>query len=146
MNSRTTPIRMPASGLLATCASSTTKLAYGSSGISRFGIAVNMSSRLEALHGVEHPRGVLHRAAVDAGPIADALAVHAAVLIRPRVVRKFTTLLRDAGPLHEAEPCSQIEHATRFADTDTPEPELVPRGTRSVSYGLHAWPPQAAYA
>ena len=57
--------------------------------------------------------------------------------IRPRVVKKFTTLLRDAGPLHEADPCSQIEHATMFADTDTPEPELVPRGTRSVSYGLH---------
>jgi hypothetical protein len=45
----------------------------------------------------------------------------------------FTTPFLDAGPLHDAEVCSQTEHVTRFAATDTPEPELVPRGTRSVS-------------
>jgi hypothetical protein len=27
---------------------------------------------------------------------------------------------------------------------ETPDPLLVPRGTRVVSYGLHAWPPHAA--
>ena len=51
----------------------------------------------------------------------------------PLVVSKLTTLLRDAGPLHEALPCSQMEQATRFADTDTPEPALVPRVTLWVS-------------
>ena len=35
---------------------------------------------------------------------------------------------RDAGPLQEPTLCSQIEQVTRFAETDTPEPELVPRG------------------
>ncbi len=38
-------------------------------------------------------------------------------------------LFRDAGPLQEAEPCSQMEQVARFADTETPEPLLVPRGT-----------------
>ena len=42
-------------------------------------------------------------------------------------------LLRDAGPLHEAEPCSQIEQVARLALTETPEPLLVPRGSRAVS-------------
>ncbi len=58
-------------------------------------------------------------------------------IMMPLVVRKLTTLLREAGPLHEALPCSQIEHDTMLAETDTPEPELVPRVTLSVSYGLH---------
>src|SRR4051812_43832493 len=65
-------------------------------------------------------------------------------IITPLVARKFTTPLREAGPLHDAEVCSQMPQVTRFADTETPEPLLVPRGTRDVSYGLQAWPAQAA--
>ena len=44
---------------------------------------------------------------------------------------------RDAGPWHEAPVCSQMPMVTRLAPTATPEPLLEPRGTRSVSYGLH---------
>ena len=55
-------------------------------------------------------------------------------------------LFLDAGPLQEAPVCSQIEQAARLAATETPDPLLVPLGTRSVSYGLHAWPPQRPYA
>jgi hypothetical protein len=51
----------------------------------------------------------------------------------PLVVNKLTTLFREAGPLHDAKLCSQIEQVDRFADTETPEPLLVPRGTRVVS-------------
>src|SRR5437667_6392809 len=63
----------------------------------------------------------------------------------PFVVRRLTTLFLDAGPLHDAEVCSQIEQVARLADTETPEPLLVPRGTRVVSYGLHVWPLHGAY-
>jgi hypothetical protein len=42
-------------------------------------------------------------------------------------------LFLDAGPLHDADPCSQMEHVARFAATETPEPLLVPRGSRAVS-------------
>src|ERR1700704_6234875 len=63
----------------------------------------------------------------------------------PLVVSRFTMLWRDAGPLQEADPCSQIEQVARFAATETPEPLLVPRGSLAVSYGLHVWPPHWAY-
>src|SRR6478609_2188748 len=66
--------------------------------------------------------------------------------VTPLVVSRLTMPLRDAGPLHEATVCSQIEHIARLADTDTPEPLLVPRGTRVVSNGLHTCPVQAASA
>src|SRR3954470_21053607 len=62
----------------------------------------------------------------------------------PLVVRRLTTPFLDAGPLQDAEVCSQTPQLTRFADTATPEPLLVPRGTREVSYGLQAWPAHAA--
>src|SRR5580693_6953790 len=64
----------------------------------------------------------------------------------PLVVRRLTTLLRDAGPLHDATVCSQTPQVARFAETETPDPLLVPGGTRAVSYGLHACPLQEAYA
>src|SRR5690349_16301210 len=51
----------------------------------------------------------------------------------PFVVRTLTMLFLDAGPLQDAEVCSQIEQVARLADTDTPEPLLVPLGTRAVS-------------
>jgi hypothetical protein len=51
----------------------------------------------------------------------------------PFVVRRLTMLFLDAGPLQEADVCSQIEQVDRLAETDTPEPLLVPRGTRAVS-------------
>ena len=54
-------------------------------------------------------------------------------------------LLRDAGPLHDAHVCSQIPHVAKLAATDTPEPLLVPRGMRAVSYGLQACPLHGAY-
>src|SRR5262245_9595288 len=63
----------------------------------------------------------------------------------PFVVRRLTMLFLEAGPLHEAEDCSQIEHVARFADTETPDPLLVPRGMRAVSYGLQVWPLHGAY-
>src|SRR6185369_1323954 len=63
----------------------------------------------------------------------------------PFVVRRFTMLFLEAGPLHDADDCSQIEQVERLAETETPEPLLVPRGTRAVSYGLQAWPLQGAY-
>ena len=54
-------------------------------------------------------------------------------MMMPLVVSRLTTPLRDAGPLQEAEPCSQIEQVARLAATDTPDPPLVPRGSRVVS-------------
>ena len=59
---------------------------------------------------------------------------------RPFVVSSVAMPLRDAGPWHEAPDCSQMPIVTRFAATATPEPPLDPRGTRSVSYGLHDCP------
>src|SRR5690348_13302061 len=64
----------------------------------------------------------------------------------PFVVSRFTMPLREAGPLHEPPVCSQMPQLARLAETATPDPELEPRGTRSVSYGLHGCPPHAAYA
>src|SRR5678816_2727561 len=63
----------------------------------------------------------------------------------PLVVSRLTMLFLEAGPLQDAEPCSHTEHVTRFAETETPEPPLVPRGSRDVSYGLQAWPPHCPY-
>src|SRR4051794_38782347 len=63
----------------------------------------------------------------------------------PFVVRRLTTLFLEAGPLHDADVCSQMPHVDRFAETETPEPLLVPRGTRVVSYGLQVWPLHGAY-
>src|SRR5215217_3907734 len=63
----------------------------------------------------------------------------------PLVVNRFTMLFLDAGPLQDADPCSQIEQVARLAATETPDPLLVPRGTLAVSYGLHAWPPPCPY-
>jgi hypothetical protein len=37
-----------------------------------------------------------------------------------------------------------MEQAAKLIDTATPDPELEPRATRSVSYGLHGCPPHAA--
>src|SRR5262245_17665634 len=58
----------------------------------------------------------------------------------PFVVRSSATPFREAGPMHDAVVCSQMPMVTRFDPTETPDPLLVPRGTRSVSYGLQAWP------
>ena len=52
---------------------------------------------------------------------------------KSRCLYELTMLFRDAGPLHDAEPCSHIEHVTKFAETETPDPPLVPRGSRAVS-------------
>src|SRR5690349_20157724 len=54
----------------------------------------------------------------------------------PFVVSRLTIVFLEAGPLHDADVCSQMPHVARFAATETPEPLLVPRGTRVVSYGL----------
>src|ERR1051325_11516764 len=58
----------------------------------------------------------------------------------PLVVSRVAMPFRDAGPWHEPPDCSQMPIVTRLAATATPEPPLDPRGTRSVSYGLHGWP------
>ncbi len=52
----------------------------------------------------------------------------------------------DAGPWQDATVCSQMATVTRLAATATPDRELDPRGTRSVSYGLQAWPDQLLMA
>ena len=54
----------------------------------------------------------------------------------PLVVRMSVMPFREVGPWHEADVCSQIETIERLAPTATPDPELDPRGTRSVLYGL----------
>ena len=52
---------------------------------------------------------------------------------RPLVVSNVVMPLRDAGPWQDAPVCSQMATVTRLAPTATPEPPLLPRGTRSVS-------------
>src|SRR3977135_3577589 len=63
----------------------------------------------------------------------------------PLVVRRLTILFLDAGPLHDATVCSQMPQVDMLADTETPDPLLVPRGTRAVSYGLQVCPLQGEY-
>src|SRR5262245_26890914 len=60
--------------------------------------------------------------------------------IRPFVVSISAMPLRDAGPWHDAPDCSQMATVARFAPIAAPVPPLEPRTTRSVSYGLQAWP------
>src|ERR1700754_4266353 len=52
-----------------------------------------------------------------------------------------TALAALAGPRMDEPDSSAIAQVTRFAPTDEPEPELEPRGMRSVSYGLQNVPP-----
>src|SRR5262245_39700731 len=52
-----------------------------------------------------------------------------------------TELAALAGPRIEEPDASAIAQVTRFAPTAEPEPELEPRGLRSVSYGLQNTPP-----
>src|SRR5438105_3918448 len=66
-------------------------------------------------------------------------------MMRPLVVISRAMSFLEAGPWQDAVPCSQMEHVTRLAATETPEPLLVPRGTRAVSYGLQACPGHGAY-
>jgi hypothetical protein len=56
---------------------------------------------------------------------------------------KPTTLLDDEGMRIDVPVSSPIEQVTMFAATLTAEPELDPRGVRSVSYALHTVPPKA---
>src|SRR5262245_35375417 len=52
-----------------------------------------------------------------------------------------TALAALAGPRMDEPDSSAIAHVTRFAPTEEPDPELEPRGLRSVSYGLQKVPP-----
>src|ERR1700737_1275901 len=52
-----------------------------------------------------------------------------------------TSLLALAGPRMDEPVSSAMAQVTRFAATEDPEPELEPRGLRSVSYGLQKVPP-----
>src|SRR5690349_6068324 len=52
-----------------------------------------------------------------------------------------TELAALAGPRIDEPDSSAMAHVTRFAPTADPEPELDPRGLRSVSYGLQNVPP-----
>src|SRR5450756_230772 len=54
-------------------------------------------------------------------------------IMMPLVVSRFTIPFREAGPLQEADVCSEMPQVARFAETDTPDPLLVQRGTRAVS-------------
>ena len=57
--------------------------------------------------------------------------------------RISATALWLAGPRHEARVSSPRLHITRFALTDTPDPELEPsEAARVVSYGLAGLPAQ----
>src|SRR5258708_1902695 len=145
MNSRTIAMRMPFSGLSFTAESGTRTLEYGFSGMIPFGIAEKLSSALNPL--------------IESSTSAASLIVLQWIPARspgpwymappscrmPLVGRMRAMSFLDAGPLHDAEVCSQMPQVARLADTETPEPLLVPRGTRAVSYGLHACPPQGAY-
>ena len=51
-----------------------------------------------------------------------------------------------AGMRQEPPVVSQMPQVTRFAATDAPAPPLEKPGERSVSYGVHAAPPQVARA
>src|SRR4051812_15128413 len=52
-----------------------------------------------------------------------------------------TELAALAGPRMDEPDSSAIAQVTKLAPTDEPEPELEPRGMRSVSYGLQKVPP-----
>src|SRR5436190_698935 len=60
--------------------------------------------------------------------------------IRPFVGSSSVMPLREAGPWQEAADCSQMPTIARLAEIAAPDPPVEPRTTRSVSYGLHAWP------
>ena len=137
---------MPFSGLSFTAESGTTKLAYGSFGIMPFGIAVNMSSGLKPL-------------------IASSTSAASLTVLQWMPARSPAFLLGDPAVLENALGGQEIARrrswtpalcrtrrsarrspqVARLADTETPEPLLVPRGTRAVSYGLQAWPLHGAY-
>src|SRR5688572_24841477 len=53
-----------------------------------------------------------------------------------------TVLAALAGPRIEEPDSSAIAQVTRLAPTAEPDPELEPRGMRSVSYGLQNVPPK----
>ena len=109
---------MPLSGLFFVASSPTRKLVYGSFGISALGIAVKMSPDLYPLIA---SRTVTASCVVRQWMPARSPACFPVMppsWRMPFVVRRLTTLFRDAGPLHEAQLCSQIEQATRLAATD----------------------------
>src|SRR5262245_42453526 len=146
MSSRAMPMRTPLSGLLGTAESGTRKLAYVSLGTIPFGIAVKMSS--DSYPFSASSTSVASLTVLQWMPErspAFLLTIPPSMRM-PLVVTRLTTLFLEAGPLQDAAPCSQIEHVTRLAATETPDPLLDPRGTRAVSYGLHGWPPHGEYA
>src|SRR5512139_3408626 len=66
--------------------------------------------------------------------------------IMPFVGTNVTTPLCVPGLRHEPPVDSQIEHVTRFAATEAPEPPLEPPVSRVESYGLQVGPPQVSRA
>ena len=71
------------------------------------------------------------------GPLIPARLISSCVGERP------TTLLADEGMRIDVPVSSPIAQVTRFAVTATADPELEPRGVRSVSYALQTVPPNA---
>jgi len=63
-------------------------------------------------------------------------------LTNPIVGLMPTRQLRDEGPTIEPSVSVPIAAVQRFADADTPDPELDPPGTRSSAYGLRQKPPR----
>ena len=133
MNSRATAIRIPRKGFFATSAFPTRKLEYGGFGMSDFGMRGVEVAGLIPLHCIEHLNRIFNGAADDTGTIGVCL-VAVATIHHDSLGREQTDSVGpEAGPLQEPPVCSQIEQCERFAATDAPEPELDPRGTRSVS-------------
>ena len=138
-------MRMPLSGLSFTAESGTRTLAYGLSGMMPFGIAVKLSSGWKPL--MESSTSAASLIVLQWIPARSPgfLPVMPPSMMTPLVVMRREMLFLEAGPWQDAVPCSQMEQVARLAATETPEPLLVPRGTRAVSYGLQAWPLQGAY-
>src|SRR4051812_33184042 len=64
-------------------------------------------------------------------------------LVRPTVGLMPTTPLLFAGQTIEPSVSVPRPAAARLAATEAPEPELLPHGLRSSTYGLRVWPPCA---
>src|SRR5438067_5413933 len=138
MNSRAIAILIPFRGLSLTSGSVMTLLAYGSLGMMPLGSAVYSSSGVKPFIASSTRDASLMVLQWMPARSPGFLPVMPPFMMTPLVVMSRAILFLEAGPWHEAVPCSQIEHVTMLAATETPEPLLVPRGTRAVSYGLHA--------
>ena len=130
MNSRTTPMRTPSSRSAARR--------------SRIGLRRQPpdAERRQRILGVVADDGRQHpRASSTVRQIGPCLTFRPGPFMPARLMSSCvgdspTTLLDDEGMRIEVPVSSPIAQVTRFAATPTAEPELEPRGVRSVSYAI----------